>query len=121
MVPHHVAVHLVAEEVDAVLRRAVWVWHAHHLLGHDDGSWLAERLCDVEVGKGRRQEREARVEWPAGPVDGFAQRVVHSVVGEKVRKFPRLRRQNLCEEGNLAPLSYANEMWLWRLLPGVAA
>ena len=83
MVPHHVAVHLVAEEVDAVRRRPVWVWHAHHLLGHDDGSWLAERLCDVEVGKGRRQEREARVECPAGPVDGIAQRVVRVVVGEK--------------------------------------
>ena len=103
MVPHHVAVHLVAEEVDAVERRPVRVRHAHHLLGHDDGICLAKRLCDVEGGKGRCQEREVLVEWPASPVDGFAQRPVHSVVGEHVCKFLRLPRQYFCEEGKLAP------------------
>ena len=105
MVPHHVAVDLVAEEVDAARRRPVRRWHAHHLLGHDDGSWLAERVCDVEVGKKRRQEREVCVQWPASPVDGLAQRVIHLAFGEQVRKLLRLRRENLCEEGNLIPLS----------------
>ena len=103
MAPHHVAVWPVADEVDAVVIRPVHVKHSHHLLGHDDGSSLAERLGDVEGGKGRCQEREVLVEWPAGPVDGCAQRAVHSVVGEHVCKFLRLPRQYFCEEGKLAP------------------
>ena len=107
MVPHHVAVRFVAEEVDAFLRSPVRVWHAHNNLGHDHGSWLVERFCDVEVRKGRRQEREVRVERPTGAVNGIAQRVVHAVVGERVQQAQPLCRQNLCEEGNVAPLLYA--------------
>ena len=103
MVPHHVAVWHVAEEVDAVGIKPVHVKHSHHLLGHDDGSSLAERLGDVEVCKGRCQEREVLIEWPASPVDGFAQRPVHSVVGEHVCKFLRLPRQYFSEEGKSAP------------------